>query len=631
MSRKVKPRMIALALASINLHFRIALVCAVFGLLRTVSLASEQEPESKLRDPHNTFESMKEDALGIIFGPLLLGDKSDQILLQEMEDRGGLLVLPKITPVPDISSKRGKYTHRHSSAYTKMQTEKTKRAALVCEMLINNWEEISYQLKKIDALGITAQAYDLPSLKQEQPEENQAERLLSQSIRASRTASMRSRRVSTIRSRVVSDAESMQPLHSLNPPSFHKPPQMEDLMRFSTHDLLEEGDDEPTYLNIPQLKAPPMSPVTEVSSPGRSVRVDSTQSSPNWVTHNPETPMQTPIRRPNFHGKPSQLRQSAQVEDDIGTPSSAGSSGASSPGLEVVAQAATRFQRAFLADEPKMGSGSSISAPELLPGKDFQTPIKRLVSEIPELAFTPTTFKDLILKDFTLNPDPETTPRPLNIRNKTLRAKTPPAFSIFEDKPRPKSTIPPPSPTLTLTRPNSKSEVKFAPKAAQPSTRSPTRPPTRRNVSESPTRPVSAPLQPATPNRRPRTTSIDSDFEDRYIWQGPETPSPSKKGSRGNSALYAEIRRLQRLVDAKTEEAAQAKKDLELAQNIANAGTLSQMLREAQEEVKVWRNRAEWAEKQLRSKAVVESRRNVEGPRAMGSPPKNTPMRYSLG
>lgn len=620
MSRKVKPRMIALAIAAINLHFRIALICSVFGLLRAVSLASEQEPESKLRDPHSTFEAMKEDALGIIFGPLLLGDKSDQILLQDVEDRGGLLVLPKITPGPDTSSRRGRYSLRHSSAYTKVQTEKTKRAALVCEMLIDNWEDISYQLKKIDALGITAQAYDLPSLQQELPEENQEERLLSQSIRASRSESMRSRRGSTIRSRVASDAESMNHLHSLNPPSFHKPPQLEDLMLFSNRNSMEDD----VHLNVSQAGAPPMSPVPEVASPSRSAVVSSGPTSPNWEAINPETPLQTPIRKRNFHGQPSQLRQSTQADEDIGTPGSVVSSAPPSPGLEIAAQAATRFQRAFLTNEPRMETGVAISAPVLASSKTFRTPnAKRIGSEIPELAFTPTSFE---LGGFDLNTDPETTPRPLNIRNKTLKAKTPPAFSIFEDKPGPKPKTPklPSSPILTLTRPNSKAEVKLTPKKTQLSVRLHERPPTRRHLPESPT----TPLQPSTPNRRPRTTSIDSDFEDRYIWQGPETSSPTKKG-RGNSALYAEIRRLQRLVDLKTEEAIQAKKDLELAQSITGAGTLSHMLRETQEELKVWKNRAEWAEKQLRTKAVVEIKRGVEGPRPMT--PKNGRVRYSLG
>lgn len=637
MSRKVKPRMIALAIASINLHFRIALICAVFGLLRAVSLASEQEQESKLKDPHNLFEAMKEDALGIIFGPLLLGDKSEQILLQEMDDRGGLLVLPKISPAPDISSKRGRYSYRHSSAYNKMQAERTKRAAVVCDMLINNWEEISYQLKKIDALNITAQAYDLPSIKQELPEENQEERLLSQSIRATKTASMRSRRgINTIRSRVTSDDESTIPFQGLNPPSFHKPPQIGDLMQFSTHETLKE-DDETPYLSAPPHLSMPMSTVPEAPSPNRSptrsLGAKSTPGSPNWVAHNPETPtqtpIQTPIRRPNFSGKPSQLRQVADYDPVTPTSasSSSDSSGASSPGLEVAAQAATRFQRAFLGGQTRMGSDNTIIEAPMLPEKPripSDTP-----TEIPDFEFTPTNFRDFDLGEFSLSPDPETTPKPLNIKNKIPKTRTIPAFSIFEDKTKCKSPVLA-SPMVTLTRPNARSEVKLTHKATKSMSKIPVRPPTRRNPSEDPSRPTTAPLQPATPNLHLRGISIDSDFEDRYPWREDhsEAPSPTKK--RGNSALHIEIRRLQRLLDVKTEEAAQAKKDLELAQNVANAGALSHMLREAQEEVKVWKNRAEWAEKQLRTKGIVESRRGVEGPRAMGVP-KNPPVRYSLG
>ncbi|PUU75521.1 hypothetical protein B9Z19DRAFT_994223, partial [Tuber borchii] len=147
-SSKVKPRMIALALASINLHSRISLICAVFGLLRAVSLASDFEMEPRLRDPHETLTAMKEDALSIIFGPLLLGDKSDQILVPENEDRGGLLH-PKPVPTTNATPKLSKYTGRHGSTNTKMQTGQAKRAALVCEMLISSWEDICYQLKKI--------------------------------------------------------------------------------------------------------------------------------------------------------------------------------------------------------------------------------------------------------------------------------------------------------------------------------------------------------------------------------------------------------------------------------------------------------------------------------------------------
>ncbi|RPA95239.1 hypothetical protein L873DRAFT_1813182 [Choiromyces venosus 120613-1] len=128
--------------------------------------------------------------------------------------------------------------------------------------------------------------------------------------------------------------------------------------------------------------------------------------------------------------------------------------------------------------------------------------------------------------------------------------------------------------------------------------RSPTRP-------ESPVRIQNAPLQPATPNRRPRA-STESDIEDRSIWRSADSPSPGKKAPRNNSALYAEIRRLQKLVEVKTEEVNAARKELDILHNRAGAGALNQILRDAQEETKIWKNRAEWAEKQLRNMAPIE-------------------------
>jgi len=83
--------------------------------------------------------------------------------------------------------------------------------------------------------------------------------------------------------------------------------------------------------------------------------------------------------------------------------------------------------------------------------------------------------------------------------------------------------------------------------------------------------------------------------------------------------LYAEIRRLQRLVDQKVEEATSIRKELELAKNMANAGTLSHLVRETQSELKLWKNRAEWAERQLKERGIVSP------PRGLGHQP-----RYSM-
>jgi len=615
--------MIALALASINLHFRISLICAVFGLLRAVSLASDFEMEPRLRDPHETLTAMKEDALGIIFGPLLLGDKSDQILISENEDRGGLLH-PKPVPTTNATPKLSKYTNRHGSAYAKMQMGKTKRAALVCEMLINSWEDICYQLKKIDALGITAKSYDLPMTSPEAVVEtaspvgadthskNQEKNSSIPSFRGFGTSSLRKKGKAPKRGRIPFEFGPMRQ-HSSQAPA-QAPPQatppskspVDDLMRFSVHSSLGKGDD---VFSTP-IAPKNMSPVPEVSP-------QSLESSPNWRIIAPDTPIRNK-KGTHRHSMPATITRSSsatiQAEDNEEIApyhASRESSRASSPGLEIAAQAATRFRLAFLSGEPAAREISLGSPEELRPVKSAKGERKpseprssapKLGAEIPELSFTPKTSKLFDPSEFSLD---DTTPKPLNIKNKT-KPKVVPAFSIFEDKPL--IEPPPASPTLTLTRPNSKVDVKLASKVPAQNL------PIRSTVPvppESPVRTQNAPLQPATPNRRPRA-STESDIEDRSTWRCADSPSPGKKGPRNNSTLYAEIRRLQRLVEVKTEEVNAARKELDILHNRAGAGALNQMLREAQEETKIWKNRAEWAEKQLRNMAPTEQQKSIE-------------------
>lgn len=634
---KVKPRMIALALASINLHSRISLICAVFGLLRAVSLASDFEMEPRLRDPHETLTPMKEDALSIIFGPLLLGDKSDQILVPESEDKGGLLH-PKPVPTTNATPKLSKYTGRHGGAHTKMQTGKAKRAALVCEMLISSWEDICYQLKKIDALGITARSYDLPATGPEAAaaeaaspagadthSKSQEKNSSISSFRGFGTSSLRKKGKAPKRGRIPFEFGSMRQ-HSSQTPA-QAPPQapppskspVDDLMRFSAHSSLEKGDD---VFSTP-IAPKNMSPVPEVSP-------QSLESSPNWRIIAPDTPIRNK-KGTHRYTMPATITRSSsttiQAEDNEEIASyhpSRESSRASSPGLEIAAQAATRFRLAFLSGEPVVREVSLESPEELRPVKPTNEDWKpseprssapKLGAEIPELSFTPKTSRLFDPSEFSLD---DTTPKPLNIKNKT-KPKVVPAFSIFEDKPL--IEPPPASPTLTLTRPNSKVDVKLASKI--PAQNLPIRS-TVPALPESPVRIQNAPLQPATPNRRPRA-STESDVEDRSFWRSADSPSPGKKGPRNNSTLYAEIRRLQRLVEVKTEEVNAARKELDILHNRAGAGALNQMLREAQEETKIWKNRAEWAEKQLRNMAPTEQQQKSIETSVIGR------GRYSLG
>ena len=705
-SRKVKPRMIALALSSVNLHFRIALICAVFGLLRAINLASEeQEAETTVKGPHEMFAQIKEDALGIVFGPLLLGDKSDHILTDDSEVRSGLLVLPTaVNPAAAAQAvSRGKNKSRMDLGYGKKQLERTRRAAMVCQMLIDHWEDVCHQMKRIDTLGATAQAYDLPahsgsefrhlseeSKKGAMPEDNARQ----QTIRSRSGAAVAGARGSsgTRRSHLTPplppppqpvddyhhrhhhhhDVERKRhSIHGYHVPSLHghapNTSNLADLMRFPTrgsnpHDA--DADQMPIPL-VAQRPPPEMTPIVEMT-PSRSLRsATSPQETPNWrllspTEAGPETSPnwrivapgqmsepQTPTRRYGIHiqepvmdqisfDRLSLDHQSVELppppavavavnERSVSSSSRASSrlfGPSSSPPIEVMAHPAIRPRRELappFEESPRVDDHGQADRDELhepltpdSPGPSAygRRAISPVFESSPEsviarpaaaravsAATSDTTVTTATTATPTASQEPES--RPITPKPLSFKKKNGPSFSIFEDRgvdktPRAQQ-LPAASPILSLAKPNSRGEIKLNMKGLK---LSPTRPPPA-----SPARPQSVPLQPATPNRRPRASTLESDLEDRSSWEDGDTPSPRKL--RGNSALYAEIRRLQRLVDAKAEEAVSARKELELAKSMANAGTLSHLVRETQEELKVWKNRAEWAEKQLRERGIA--------------------------
>lgn len=800
MSLKVKPRMIALALSSINLHFRIALICAVFGLLRTINLASEQETLSKVKDPHETYIQMRDDSLGTVFAPLLLGDKSQHILVDDNEDRGGLLVLPTADQNGHSTNSRKDRPDLHEA---KKEAERMRRAAMVAQMLIDNWEDIAYQMKRINTLGITAQAYDIPV---SQPQ-NTLQRAGTFRYRgkgqpqlgplkteyvpiADKFATVRSTRLeeplyshSQPQSRQTSRGSDHSRNWSGQYDSIRSQPQTGDLLRFDSQKSNRKALDQDLFkpplnladtlgmspiaesvatrsISTPVTKEPASTPnwrafsdpPTRLASPFRLEATSSPnwrnfgdsgqfglESSPNW--RNPQTPTQTgsqaspnwrnirtpsqlasesspnwrdvrtpdrsgPETSPNWqqfatpsegglHGSPNwrQLATPSEPEphatpnwlalappsevdllvtpnwlslappselDLLATPnwrllatddesyrpdtpvkkfripyaetetepepeleadkvslsssragsahSSGTSSGARTPPQEVTPQIArritTQFNTASISSfaDVIMGDSLALSAPPELdtPEADKRKPSiygRRAISPEPELTLRKDsrgTFGDSEQVDEYLDEYRPTTPKPLNFRKKQS------SFSIYEDHPdkTPKGqrpTLPVNSPVLSLRKPNSQVDIKISPNGKKAS---PSRP-----LPESPAHSQSAPFHTATSNRRARASTVN-DAEASRLPKELGSPSSPEKKSRGggNTALYAEIQRLQRLVDLKTEEANSTRKELELAQRMANAGTLSQILRETQEELKVWKNRAEWAEKQLKQK-----------------------------
>ncbi|KAI9755081.1 MAG: hypothetical protein M4579_004420 [Chaenotheca gracillima] len=86
----------------------------------------------------------------------------------------------------------------------------------------------------------------------------------------------------------------------------------------------------------------------------------------------------------------------------------------------------------------------------------------------------------------------------------------------------------------------------------------------------------------------------------------PEIRSKPSTGVLGNTALYAEIRRLQRQLDVQTEELRQAHHELNTMHRFRDSSTANEQLREGLKDGRMWRNRAEWAEKRLMMQQDVE-------------------------
>lgn len=78
----------------------------------------------------------------------------------------------------------------------------------------------------------------------------------------------------------------------------------------------------------------------------------------------------------------------------------------------------------------------------------------------------------------------------------------------------------------------------------------------------------------------------------------PRSSTPLKRPS-STTSLHSQVRNLQRQLEAKTDEAAQLRRQVE-AQEGTDVGTLSEQLREARREVQMWKERAEAAERRLK-------------------------------
>jgi hypothetical protein len=158
---KVRARLIALAIATVAPRYQRELICAVLGLLSMIGRAAETAPrEDEHGRPLPTSDLMGYGALGIVFGPLLMGDLLDGHDLCPTGPHGSLVFIQRSPP----KSSRGKHKKNKSTddPTTLLRgTDKIRIVNSIAEMLITHWRDVVRHMKNLGALKRMKQHHGL--------------------------------------------------------------------------------------------------------------------------------------------------------------------------------------------------------------------------------------------------------------------------------------------------------------------------------------------------------------------------------------------------------------------------------------------------------------------------------------
>ncbi len=166
---KVRARLIALAIATLRSQYRRDLICAVFGLLSMIGRFAEIAPrENKRGQPLPTSDLMGYGPLGIVFGPLLVGDLLEHYTMLLPNPRRGLVLLPISPPK---SRKERKKQNKSSEDYSAFNThvDKIQVANSITEMVITHWRDVVRHMKSLNALRTvrSCKSLEVPAPKQQ--------------------------------------------------------------------------------------------------------------------------------------------------------------------------------------------------------------------------------------------------------------------------------------------------------------------------------------------------------------------------------------------------------------------------------------------------------------------------------
>ena len=150
----LKAKMIALAISSVTSDYRLYLIQAVLGLVSYLGHEAQkvQAETSSADEDQPASELMNYRSLGVVMGPLLLGNLTDRAVHGGPEGHGGD---PRTPLEPDSGKKFRKHKRKHSdlkldqNATLAASVDRANRTAVVMQQLLSLWPKVVKQLRDI--------------------------------------------------------------------------------------------------------------------------------------------------------------------------------------------------------------------------------------------------------------------------------------------------------------------------------------------------------------------------------------------------------------------------------------------------------------------------------------------------
>ncbi|RDW94796.1 hypothetical protein BP5796_00559 [Coleophoma crateriformis] len=146
---KIRARLIALAIGTIQSQYRRDFICAVLGLLCMIGRAAETTRREDITGrPLPTSDLMGYGPLSVIFGPLLVGDLLENYTMGIANPYGPLVLFP-VSPPKSRKDKYRKSRSNGDSSFLLTGADKIKIANSITEMLITHWRDVVRHLRDL--------------------------------------------------------------------------------------------------------------------------------------------------------------------------------------------------------------------------------------------------------------------------------------------------------------------------------------------------------------------------------------------------------------------------------------------------------------------------------------------------